>query len=234
MGRAFAATLAIFLAACGGGGPGSSSGGFSIAVTMAESQYGIGALTPPSSRFYAVVTVAVSNTSASAPILAAAPLFSVTTSGAIKVPVSGAVASLDSPCTNLSVGQGGQLSCELAFEIPTGDTPVELDYDDGMGHTAATAVPALTDGTCSLVTSWKNTTGSACTSCTQEAVAEGTCPNAQACTQTEVVCIAMQVQMSGSAAFCSAAAACSVSTACAAAWQATSDCVVFRCNTNCR
>src|SRR5262249_54485095 len=126
--------LLAFVAGCGGSTDGSSSGGFTISVVDARWQYGIGASAAPSGSAVAVLKIAVDNTSATPAVLAAAPLFHVTTTNAIQVPVSGHVAQLDMPCTNLSVAAGGHLECSLAFEVPKGDVPAQLDYDDGGGR----------------------------------------------------------------------------------------------------
>ena len=226
--------LCSALAGCGAApGGGSSGSGFSISVTSAQSQLGIGGRLPPSGGSVAVVEVSIANDSATPPVLASAPLFSITTKGAIVVPVSGLVGLLKSPCTDLSVAQGGTLGCSLAFEVPKGDTPVSLDYADGMGRSASASMPALTDGACDTVAGWMNGGGSSCTSCFQSAVAQGRCPNIKSCSSTEGTCIADKIGKSLSAA-CAVAADCALSPACADAWTAMSDCVVFMCDAICR
>jgi hypothetical protein len=218
---------AILLAGCGGSHGGTSSGGFSIKVTNAQWQYGIGSARPASGRSFAVITVSINNGSLGHPLLAAAPLFSITTKAAISVPISSYFAGVDSPCSNLSVAKGGTLACSLAFEVPTGDVPVELDYDDKMGDTATVTIEAVARSC--PASGWTNASTSQCVSCSSSA----SCPQAKSCTMSEATCISNALAGWPSS-LCSLTRGCTLSASCAAEIEQYVDCINYECDESCR
>jgi hypothetical protein len=221
------ALLSLLLAACGGSGSGSntSNGGFSIEVDSAEWHNHLGAATPPSGRTYAVLKISIANKSESRAVSANGALFSVSTKAALSVPISGALGAVASPCADLSVQKGGQLSCGLAFEVPSADTPVTLVYDDGRGFKASSSVPTPVH-VCEAA-SW----GSSCTSCVQQNLFVCV-TNASTCTPTELNCFVSAIQSAASQ-LCTAPTQCTASSACSAALAAQADCLISWCAPRC-
>jgi hypothetical protein len=232
--------FAILLAACGGtpstarsGTPSNggtppagemSSGGFTLSVTSAQWEAALQNERPPSGRTYAELNISLSNNSAS-PILASAPLFSVLTTSSIEVPTSPATGLADSPCTDLSVAKGGTLACSLVFEVPTGDTPAELVYDDHMGHSAKAPIAIVTVDACSRFRGWTRLNTSECVSC----FGSSGCPKETACTSSELNC----VEADGAGDPCSTVTTCGLSQMCADQLKAALQCQVAACDASC-
>jgi hypothetical protein len=205
---------------------GTSSGGFAIAVANADTPYAIEGATAPSGHFFVVVTVTISNTSATPPVSSAAPLFSVKTKAAIVVPSAG----FGDACGELSVAPGGKLSCSLMFRVPVGETAAELEYADGFGRTASAPIPLLPAISCDSVQGWKSISSAACMSCIQ--TANQSCLDLSSCSQTEQTCITSTLQSTRALACRDVVNMCSLSTTCL--WRMHRDCLAVACNDACK
>jgi hypothetical protein len=126
------------------GASGSSSGGsgagVALAVNHASIAYALGSGSPQYGDFFVVVDLTLRNIDAKSPVPTLFPLFSIRTNQALVV---GARESLYGCNAGVSVDTGGQVECSLAFEMPVGQTPVTVTYDDHLGDQASSSVPAL-------------------------------------------------------------------------------------------
>jgi len=123
------------------GDAGSSSGGVSLSVTSTSEPAMVGGFPPSSGTFYLVVDVTLRNTGASAPLSTSPLLFTLQTNQALDVTSSPAQASGE--CSDsVSVASGGQDTCSVVFEVPAGQTPSAVVYDD-LGARATAPVPAV-------------------------------------------------------------------------------------------
>lgn len=159
-----------------GGGSGSSSGGtgtsgVSLSVASASSPATVGGLASPSGSFFFVVDLTLKNAGASTPLSTSPVLFSLQTSQALVISAAPAQASGECSAT-LSVASGGQDACGVAFEVPTGQTPTTLVYDDQRGDKATAPVPTvvMASGACQTYAGWFKGASQACIMCLGGAV----------------------------------------------------------------
>jgi hypothetical protein len=167
-----AAALALSVAACGnaggssGGsgsssssGSGSSSGestaGVSLTVGSASSPATVGGLSPTTGGFFVVVDLTLKNTGATTPLSTNPVLFSLLTSQALVVSASPAQATGECSAS-VSVANGGQDACSVAFQVPSGQTATTLVYDDQRGDKATAPVPmiAMPSAACETYVGW--------------------------------------------------------------------------------
>jgi hypothetical protein len=114
----------------------------SLTVTSATSPATLAGVTPSGGDFFLVVDLMLKNTSSSVPLSTAKALFSLETTQALVL--TAAPEQPSSACSGLvSVAVGGQFECGIAFEVPAGQTPATLLYDDMRGHMASAPVPMI-------------------------------------------------------------------------------------------
>jgi hypothetical protein len=95
-------------------------------------------------------------------------LFSLRTDRSLVISISPAQGA--NPCNPaFSVAVGGTITCSLAFEVPNGQTPSDLLYDDLRGNKATASVPppaAVTPpDACKETDAWFQNPSSACSTC---------------------------------------------------------------------
>jgi hypothetical protein len=145
--------------ACGGNSlpQGSADGGtpdngasptFTISASNARYVARIDRDPPGSGRRFFILTATLQNTGEERPLPVAGPLFTVLT-GANLLLQSRAYQSLACP-SDISVAIGGQQDCSMAFEVPDGDAPSALLYEE-------TTRRAQTDLTALVATAPDNT-----------------------------------------------------------------------------
>lgn len=133
---------AMMVDACGAGTT-TSVNPITLTVDSRSEPTAIGGKAPPAGRRYVELGMTLKNGSL-ATIPAAQIYFSVATDQAVVLSASPVAALLTPTCaSDTSVGPSGSFTCELAFEVPTGQEAVRLEYDDKAGHVATAPVPAL-------------------------------------------------------------------------------------------
>jgi hypothetical protein len=146
---------------------GTSSDGVSLMVDSAASPGTIGGFGPQSGSFYVVVDLTLKNTGASMPVPADGVFFSLQTAQNLVVTSSAAQPSM--ACSaSVSVASGGQIECQVAFEVPSGQTASTLKYDDLHGDTTSAAMPmiAVPSAACMTYIGWEaGSHSSACLQC---------------------------------------------------------------------
>lgn len=155
------------------GGSGSSSGGqgsagVSLVVDSVSSPGTIGGLGPSSGSFYLVVDMTLKNTGASMALPVSGVYFSLET--AQKLLIMSSPAQPPNACSSsVALATGGQTECQIAFEVPAGQTAATLQYDDRRGDTATAAMPAVPtpSAACQTWIGWVlgSSSNSACRSC---------------------------------------------------------------------
>jgi hypothetical protein len=227
-----------------GSGSGSSSGGtattgVSLAVTSATSPATVGGIAPSAGSFLAVVDLTLKNTGASAPLSTNFVLFSLQTSGSLVISASPAQPS--GACSpTVSVASGGQIDCAVAFDVPSGQTPTTLIYDDLRGDKATASVPSIpvASAGCTTVEGWLGKSPSnACFMCLvgAELVEDaGPCASAVAAYNASCdTCAHMCSFLSGSAAtMCSCELGCD-SASCQALFGTLMSCIDTTCSSSC-
>jgi hypothetical protein len=204
---------------------------FTLSVDSAKSRVKLNGVSPQAGRYFLVLSVTIKNQSATPPLLTAGTLFSVITDKSISVPIAAAYATLPGACTDLSVAAGGMLSCPVAFEVPTGQNPVRLDYADPMLRKASAVVPAIDNAPCDVIADWGNANSSACSSCVQT-LATSSCGSFSDCSVFESDCLSKQLALpTGSV--CTAAKTCNVSAKCATDVSNLATCMASTCAGQC-
>jgi hypothetical protein len=209
----------------------SGSNGASLQVSSASNPSTVGGFTPSAGTFFFVVDFTLKNTGASAPLSTSSVMFSLDTSQQLVVSASADQPS--SPCgAGVSIATGGQLECQIAFEVPMGQTPTQLVYDDHQGDQASASVPsvALPSASCEKLLGWAfHSPSSACMTCMQSAE-QGTC-KAQidaynsACTTCGSTC-------HSATDYCTCESGCD-STSCRSLFDAENACIVSACSASC-
>lgn len=153
-----------------------SSGGVGLSVASTISPSKISDIAPAAGSFFAEVDLTLHNTGSSSPLSANFVLFALATDKSLVLntsPTSGAVSPECSPMT--SVAEGGQFECKVAFEVPTGQTPTTLLYDDKQGHKASAPVPGIPPS--SACDKWIAAAegSAACQQCLAQAAKTGQC-----------------------------------------------------------
>jgi len=154
-----------------GSGTGSGSAGVSLTVVSADVTSTVGGLAPTSGNFFMVVSLTLKNTGAPNALSTNPVLFAIHTSQSLDVSASPAQPS--AACNaSVSVASGGQSECSVAFEMPTGQTPTDLVYNDERGDTASAMLPAVPtpSAACQTYAGWfKTQPSTACMSCIENA-----------------------------------------------------------------
>lgn len=221
----------------GGGGTSGDPGSITLTVNVATSPGKIGVFSPDPGRTFVAINLTLDNVSAPSPIPVTLPFFSLSTANGLALTTSAKSAEVYTSCAgDTSISAGSQYTCSLAFEVPTGDSPKQLSYDDHVGHTASAPVsitqPEAGPG-CNTTATW--TGGStACGQCmdtfckglkdaaNMEVLDNKTCPTAKNCINT---C------MTGTPTYCSCLTSCLG--ACEPAWDTYQHCVIDNCTAPC-
>ncbi len=242
------ALLSLVFAACtsngaapAGGGDGgtigTSNAQFSLAASDVQYVGSIQGARPMTGRRFLTLTATLVNSGEQRPLSVAAPLFSVLTKGGLAVLASGDSSLLTQSCAaDLSVAVGGQISCALAFEIPTGDTPTTLVYDDTMrrAQTDLTVLlPAMPDGGAGCAAA-PTSPSSTCTQCVEQSCQNELMMliNNQQCL-SQMSCVDNAVKNGQCADACSPCAMCPVDPTCSAEIMAFRSCAAANCTQPC-
>jgi hypothetical protein len=114
----------------------------SLTVNSATSPATLAGVAPSGGDFFVVVDLTLKNNGSSVPLSTAMALFSLETTQALVL--TPAPEQPSSACSAaVSVALGGQFECEIAFEVPAGQTPATLLYNDMRGHMDSAAVPMI-------------------------------------------------------------------------------------------
>jgi hypothetical protein len=246
-GGRLAAALAVSLlaAACAAGSTaegasdegGQAVGSVVLSVDGVSADPYVSGLVPASGRYFLAVEAALGDVSSRAPAPVAYSYFElVTRKGLALMPAPDPSMSVDAPCSpGTAVEPGTTYRCTLVFEIPEGDAPAELSYDDVLGDqaTASVSYTRPASAACDTFAAYQSTATDACTECiTTECAREGdayaselidgtTCPSAPsdcALTGTDTDCTSLLRCLGG----------------CAPAYDALLKCGVYRCASACR
>lgn len=253
--RVWALLATTVLLACGNnagdGSDGGDAGGngsvtLSINSTSTPSSLQDGAYTinPSSGTYFEELNITFGNAGISKAISASFQFFTLETDQALVLQFSTASDYVDTPCsTSISVADGGSLTCNLMFEVPTGQKPMTLLYDDTAGDTASADVPAPPPPlTCAYDSEKQNI---ACQECVRDSSGGVTqAPACAAADQTEAsacssdadrACFQQSVGTTCDQGFLMPPCACvsnCVSSACGTAWKALMDCLYTYCVNN--
>jgi hypothetical protein len=217
---------------------GSSSGGVSLSVTSTSEPGMVGGFPASSGTFYLVVDVTLENTGASAPLSTNPILFTLQTNQALDVTSSPAQASGE--CSDsVSVASGGQDACTVVFEVPAGQTPSIIVYDD-LGARATAPVPVVAAPSAACLSFQGDFTGGSqtCLECLDDA--EGVIDAGDAACKGAVdayrgscqTCATMCVTPSGIGALCSCELGCD-DTQCQMLFQTLVSCLTTTCSAQC-
>jgi len=147
---------------------GQGSAGVSLQVDSVSSPADIGGLGPSSGTFYLVVDMTLKNTGAAMALPVSSVYFSLQTTQ--NLVITSSAAQVSNACSSsVSVASGGQNECQIAFEVPAGQTAATLKYDDLRGDTASASVPVIPtpSAACQTWIGWvlNSSSNSACQSC---------------------------------------------------------------------
>jgi hypothetical protein len=183
------------------GGSGSSSGtssgssdgavgsGVDLQVHSATTAWAINHAAPSAGTFFALVDFTLQNVGAPTPVSTSAAFLSLDTTHALVV--SAATDQPHGSCnTGVSLAAGGQIECQVAFQVPSGATPSMLIYDDRQGDRASAPilwVPPPSNA-CPTVQGWVvNSASSTCTSCLGS-IQAGDCWSARSAYDAQCTC----------------------------------------------
>lgn len=141
-------------------------GGFSLHVVTASAEVSVGGVRASTGKQFIVVNLTLKNDSASAPLSTNPLFFSLKTSQSLVITFAGV--SPENLCdSSVSVATGGNLSCAIAFEMPSDQTAAALLYDDLKGHKASAAIPPIdkADDSCQTTEDWYGASSSICGDC---------------------------------------------------------------------
>ena len=154
-----------------GGGDGGTSTGPPSPVTLSiegvSSPPLLKSVAPADGRRFVAIAVKLENASASA-IPAGFLHFQLETDASLLLLPSAASPFSDEPCAvDTFVSPGASFSCTVVFETLLGQHPVELHYDDALGHVSEIAVSTTPPSACLLDRCWgsRRSTTSACATC---------------------------------------------------------------------
>jgi len=211
-------------------------GGISLTVHAASAPlyFGPTDAPPPVGTSYVRLDLTLANQTSEVAIPENFALFSVTTDQAIVLMASGT--SVTHPClATQSLAAGGNASCGVWFEVPIGQQPSVVTYDDRLGQSATFPVPSLAPtSTCEAIRAWSMAGTSTCvdcvgavgSGCATEHEATGVACNGMNCTQQ---CAAQQLDVQGR---CECEAMCETG-ACLTAANAEMDCLSTKCTSSC-
>jgi hypothetical protein len=214
-----------------GSSSGSASTGVSLVVNTASSPATV-AGAPPSNGFFVLVDLTLKNTGASTPLSANFVLFSLQTSQALVVSPSPQQPSGQCSPT-VSVAVGGQIECQVAFDVPAGQTPTTLLYDDQRGDKASASVPAIQRShDCETLQGWGTGGNPACGTCLQQALVSQCLNDTNSYNRSCGVDGGACAACAGNPDLCSCEAACD-SASCQSLYRAVESCLVSACGGSC-
>jgi hypothetical protein len=187
---------------------------------------------PPSQGdFFVVVDFTLQNVGASRPLPTSLAFLSLDTTQAFVITSSPYQPS--GACgAAVSLGTGGHIECQVAFEVPAGQTPATLVYDDRMGDKASAPLPSLPPPAtaCETIYGWiGKSPSSTCLSCLQSATGAACAASAKAysaaCTSCNNVCGTGQD-------FCTCERGCD-SASCQSLFDAEASCLESACSNSC-
>jgi hypothetical protein len=213
------------------------TGGVQLTVTMATTPSTISSSKPSAGRGFVVLDVTVANASVPTPIPVAITAYKLITAGGLSLTPSGLSSLLSKPCpADVSVTAGAQYACEVAFEVPTGDTAATLNYDDLMGHKATATVPApviMTGTSCEPVVIWGVTGSSTCKACVSTVKQSGgPCYSTVGAFTVACGSMACSCSQTTAAAACACVESC-LGASCWSKYSTAADCVLQNCKTQC-
>ena len=183
---------------CGGGndgggggdddGSGSSAGSgapdaagptnqFTLTTTESRLRKRFGFAKPADGHVFVDVALVLKNTGEARPLPASPIRFSVQTADALVYSANGNASQLPKACPgNVSVATGGQLACNVGFEILAQETASTLLYADPAesAERAASAPIAAVKPALAVCSYWQSPTPSSCANCVS-AAANGVC-----------------------------------------------------------
>ncbi len=214
----------MIVVGCGTDGSQSSA---TLSVKSATSPDQIAGQAPPTGSTFEQISLTLHNDSSATPLSTLPTLFTLETDHALVLDVAAQQTELATPCIgNASVAAGGSLSCDVVFELPSGQTGTMLEYDDLMGHSASKAVPAATaTNACIVVESYSNLYSSACTACQDSMCGPQGCAGSS--------CSAQCANMSPTAA-CACFETCDPADDCWSEIKSTDECMESHCADACK
>src|SRR5262249_42958845 len=129
---------------------------------------------PAAGTYFQELNVTLANVGSSKAISASFLLYTLKTDQLLVLQFSPSSDAIDTPCaTSVSIASGGSYTCNLIFEVPKGQNPVTLYYDDPVGDTASADMPPPPPVvTCAYDSQMTNT---ACRSCVNWASSLAAC-----------------------------------------------------------
>jgi hypothetical protein len=248
----FLGVLALVACSTGGAGDDGGTDGGSGAVTLVVDNTTrpplVGGLSPSSGNAFWQFNITLGNQGVSTPLAAGYNLFTVETDQSLVLQFSTAASLVGTPCSlTTSVAEGGSFTCNLVFEIPTGQTAVTLFYDDTHNHTTSASVPAPPMATKCDQHDAMNFATNSCNTCCGNAIApqqgdpcatQWIAMNNACKTSADTACrnsCASGVQPSYCGPLCNCISSCSgVEAGCLAAMQAVDACTLSACASSCQ
>jgi hypothetical protein len=248
LGVLLAGLVASLPAACGGGASGSAAGagagttGGSVTLTAGnESSPGtIQSVPPAMGRYFLTLSVTLDNVSVPSAIPAGFAYYALSTSKGLVLMPSAESTAVSMPCaSDTSLSLGAQYTCTIAFEVPSGDSPTLITYDDKNGHTATAPVsytPPAPGAACATLATWNNTASTACQQCimtkcqSQAATFSGQLSDMKTCPTALTGCMACPMSHQAPT-YCSCWEGCIGG--CKAAFDALDQCAVDQCSAPC-
>lgn len=117
----------------------------SVAITTANiaSPGSVAGKAPAADRYFLTVDVTLANVAAPEAVPLSFRDYTLATAGGLVIAPNPVSARVAVPCpSDLWVSAEARYTCTLAFQVPAGDTPVRLAYDDEQGDTATAPVYA--------------------------------------------------------------------------------------------
>ncbi len=219
------------LAACDGG---SASSGVGLSIDSATSAASINAIQASAGHSFIIIELTMNNTGAKVPLSINPVLFSLSTDQSLDYLPSAAQPS-DGCDPSVSVGSGGKMQCEIAFEVPNGHKPTTLAYNDQHGDTASVPVPAVAQisPACQAVSGWLGNLSGSCPSCIAMATGSGGgCSNQQAAYRASCAACSQQCN-TNFATLCTCEAGCDT-TSCETLFANYMMCLDSACQLDCR
>jgi hypothetical protein len=226
------------------GGDAGGNGNVTLTVNSTSTPSAVGPLVPPNGTYFEELNITLGNAGVSKAISASFQFFTLQTDQALVLQFSTASDAVDTACsTSISVADGGSFTCNLVFEVPTGQKPVTLLYNDTAGDTASADVPAPPPPlTCAYDSEKQNV---ACQECIHDSA--GGVTQAPACaaavqeatsacsSDADRACFSQSAQTGCEVGFlmppCGCISNC-ISSGCAAAYKAQMDCLYTFCVNN--
>jgi len=249
--RTFAFLCALSFVACSTGGGGdtdggsdSGSGAVTLVVNSTATPSAVAGFPPPNGTYLQELNITLGNVGVSKAISASFQNYTLQTDQSLVLQFSTASDIVDTPCSmGISVANGGVFTCNLVFNVPIGQKPVTLYYDDTVGDTASAEVPPppppdagppKTD--CEIVNSATNGAGD-CNTCVYNAQ-QGSCgvweKNANCSSTSDQLCSpnCPNPAQSGAKAYCDCVDTC-LSSKCVPVIEAWFTCIKNACTVDC-